>query len=97
MWGTLDNCRTMPQNGAMANTKTYSERTPVDLMLRKRRAWKTGNGYQVFARSGGHAYQLRIDGEGLPVCSCPAAEHGLRCWHQQIVARRLLREMEAGS
>jgi|SRR5215831_1409056 len=76
---------------------TFARHTPKATMLKRRHAWRIGEGlFRVFGRQGDR-YTVRVVA-GQPVCECVAAtgDHGRftprRCWHVDLVSARLTRE-----
>lgn len=71
----------------------FARGTPAKEMLARRRAWRVDPAhYEVIARDGGHRYEVALESDGELSCSCTAGHYGRPCWHEQKVARRLLRE-----
>ncbi|MGH7921894.1 MAG: SWIM zinc finger family protein [Candidatus Dormibacteraceae bacterium] len=72
---------------------SFDRRTPAEEMLSRRRAWRQDDAhYEVVARDGGHRYEVTLQASGVLRCSCTAGHYGWPCWHEEKVARRLLRE-----
>lgn len=71
----------------------FDRRTPSDEMLTRRRAWRVDQvHFQVIARDGEHRYDVELQPSGDLTCTCTAASFSRPCWHEERVARRLLRE-----
>lgn len=72
---------------------SFDRRTPADEMRRHRRAWRVDDThFEVLSRDGDHRYGVTLEPSGDLSCTCTAGHYGSRCWHEQKVAERLLRE-----
>jgi hypothetical protein len=72
---------------------SFSTRTPAAEVLAHRRAWRQDDThYEVIARDGAHRYEVSLQPSGELSCTCTAGSFHRPCWHEQKVARRLLRE-----
>ena len=72
---------------------SYPSRTPAAEMLQHRRAWRIDDlHYEVVNRSADERYDVTLEPSGELECTCTAGRFRTPCWHEGVVARRLVRE-----
>lgn len=72
----------------------FAKSTPAAQVKPHRHAWATGKDtvFEVISRDGKTRYDVVLFANGDLRCTCEAGKHGRRCWHQEKVAARIVRE-----
>ena len=71
--------------------------SPIDMQDGRRRAWAVPDQpgvFEVISRDAEKRYRVEVV-NGIPLCECPAAQHGRACWHASLVLARVERKAAA--